>query len=245
MTKSYVAHSSSHKRSRPKAVTPAKESSKHTRRGVTHSSYKNSRKDNKKSKTSSSRSKNDNRVTTTTKTKSDKEFIEVEVSTLEGTISVATPNPSLQAKKTIKLTGLGKALTGLYYVEKVENSFDQNGYTQTLTVSKTGFGDSLKPGNVSKPGVSDVNSSANRPSALKVGTKKTISPPQRRTVTSTQQVRSEPTDNSKRVGEVYVGGWLECYEQQNGWYKMWFITFKRYGSKKLHGWVKCNKTKPI
>lgn len=187
----------------------------------------------------------DNRDTTTTKEKSDKEFINVEIDTLEGDVKVTTPNPDLKAKATVKLTGIGKALTGLYYVEKVENTFDSNGYAQSLSVSKTGFGDSLKPGNVSKPGVEGVNSNANRPKPIESGTKKKINPPQRRTVTSTQQVRSGPSSSAKRVGEVYPGGWLECYEQENGWYKMWFITFKRYGSKKLHAWVPCNKTKPI
>lgn len=250
---SYVPSSATHgstrrsSSSRPKSVTPKRGKTSSSKKSVTLTHYDTHHRTSKSSnkKTSTGTNYNDNRSTTTTKTKSDKEFIDVEIATLEGTANVTTPNPSLQAKKTVKLTGLGKALTGLYYVEKVENTFSNSGYTQTITVSKTGFGDSLKPGNVSKPGVTDVNSNAHRPSALEIGSKKTISPPQRRTVTSTQQVRSEPTDSSKRVGEVYVGGWLECYEQQNGWYKMWFITFKRYGSKKLHGWVKCNKTKPI
>lgn len=188
---------------------------------------------------------NDNRKTTETKTHSDKKFIEEEVNTLEGDITVTTPKPKLKAKGTVKLTGVGKALSGLYYVEKVTNTFDNNGYTQTISVSKTGFGDSLKPGNVSKPGVDDVGSHANRPKPIEGGSKKKINPPQRRTVISTQQVRNAPSSSAKRVGEVYPGGWLECYEQENGWYKMWFITFKRYGSKKLHAWVPCNKTKPI
>ncbi len=187
----------------------------------------------------------DNRETTETKKHSDKEFVDEEIDTLEGDITVETPLPKLKAKGTVKLTGLGKALTGLYYVEKVTNTFDTNGYTQSVGVSKTGFGDSLKPGNVNKPGVDHVDSNANRPKPIESGTKKKISPPQRRTVTSTQQVRNAPSSSAKRVGEVYPGGWLECYEQENGWYKMWFITFKRYGSKKLHAWVPCNKTKPI
>lgn len=189
----------------------------------------------------------DNRETTETKDKSDKKFVEDEISTLQGDVEVVTADPTFSAKQTVKLTGLGKALTGLYYVNKVTTEYGSKGVVQTISVQRTGFGDSIKPGNVSKPSVEKVPSHANRPKPLEngYGKKRKISPPQRRTVKSTQQVRSEPTEKSRRVGEVYPGGWLECYEQQNGWYKMWFITFKRYGSKKLHAWVKCSTTKPI
>lgn len=93
----------------------------------------------------------DNNDSTKTKDNATKE---IEINILEGTLTVTTPIPKLKSKSTIFLTGLGRNLTGLYYVSKVVQKITSSGYTQTLTLSKSGFGDSLKKGNVST-GLSD------------------------------------------------------------------------------------------
>lgn len=77
-----------------------------------------------------------------------KDYIEEERSTIEGDMEVLTPNPHLKAKKTVQLKGVGKALSGRYYVEKVTHTFDSNGYSQKVSVSKGGFGDYIKKGRV-------------------------------------------------------------------------------------------------
>lgn len=94
----------------------------------------------------------DNNDTTKTKDNADKQ---IEIQVIEGEIKITSPIPLLKAKTTVFLTGIGRNLTGLYYVSKVKHTINKtSGYTQSATVSKSGFGDSLKKGNVST-GLSD------------------------------------------------------------------------------------------
>lgn len=65
------------------------------------------------------------------------------ISTLSGTIQLALPNPNFKAKKTIQLNGLG-SLNGSYYVESVKYSFNKEGYTQDIQVSRKWEGESAK-----------------------------------------------------------------------------------------------------
>lgn len=79
-------------------------------------------------------------------TQSSKDYNELEYNILEGE-AVIEPTPSLKAKSTVRLQGLGNQLTGNYYVESVKHSFSANaGYEQTMTLSREGFGDSIKKG---------------------------------------------------------------------------------------------------
>lgn len=83
----------------------------------------------------------------------DKEYIEIEFNTLEGELLLTSTEKSIrvQVGNTIRLEGLGKYLSGLYFVSKVKRTLDKdNGYTHTFTVIKTGFGNSLKQVNVDK-----------------------------------------------------------------------------------------------
>lgn len=64
-------------------------------------------------------------------------------STLNGTIQLSLPNPKFKAKKTIQLNGLG-SLSGSYYVESVKYSFNKDGYTQDIEVSRKWVGESAK-----------------------------------------------------------------------------------------------------
>ena len=79
-------------------------------------------------------------------TQSSKEYNELEYNILEGEATIV-PNPSLKAKSTVRLQGLGNQLTGNYYVESVKHTFSANvGYEQSMTLSREGFGDSIKKG---------------------------------------------------------------------------------------------------
>jgi hypothetical protein len=51
---------------------------------------------------------------------------------------------ALQSGDAIKASGLGKYLSGRYFVKSVRRSITAEGYAQTLNVVKTGFGDYVK-----------------------------------------------------------------------------------------------------
>lgn len=77
----------------------------------------------------------------------DKEYIEIEYNTLEGELNLKASKKTIAIKAghTIRIEGLGKYLSGLYYVSAVKRTLDSSqGYSHTLTVIKTGFGSSLK-----------------------------------------------------------------------------------------------------
>jgi nucleoid-associated protein YgaU len=71
--------------------------------------------------------------------KADKEVKEVEYN-LEGSVSVAFPNPHLRARKGINLWGLGTNYSGLYRVETVVNTINcRSGYDQNVEVKRNAF----------------------------------------------------------------------------------------------------------
>ena len=68
------------------------------------------------------------------------------IRTLEGNL-VVLPNENtikITTRSTVKLKGLGKYLSGNYYVKSVQRSISNSGYSQSLTVIKTDFKKSLK-----------------------------------------------------------------------------------------------------
>ena len=94
----------------------------------------------------------------------DSEYIEIELNTLEGELTVISSKKTLPVKPghTIDLQGVGKYLSGLYYVSGVKRNLDTSaGYTHSLTVIKTGFGPTLKSGG---------SSDSSRPSEVKNNT---------------------------------------------------------------------------
>lgn len=81
------------------------------------------------------------------KTTAEKEFIEIEFNTLTGELALTSTEKSIRLKvnDTIKIEGLGKYLSGLYYVTAVRRTLSKDGgYTHSLSLLKNGFGDSLK-----------------------------------------------------------------------------------------------------
>ena len=76
----------------------------------------------------------------------EKQYNEIEVNTLEGTLNyiVTKDTIKLKAGDTVKLKGLGKYLSGNYYVKEVTRSIGSDGYSHSATVIKTDFGSSLK-----------------------------------------------------------------------------------------------------
>ena len=77
----------------------------------------------------------------------EKEYIDIEYNTLVGEMRLTATESSIKIKvgDTIQLEGVGKYLSGLYFVSEVKRDLNKSdGYSQTITVIKTGFGNSLK-----------------------------------------------------------------------------------------------------
>lgn len=86
---------------------------------------------------------------------------QIEINVLEGDLTLTIPVTNIKEGDTLFLTGLGKNLTGLYLVESVTDTIESRGWTQKVKVTKSGFGASLKKGNVTN-GLGDWwNSSEN------------------------------------------------------------------------------------
>lgn len=85
------------------------------------------------------------------KTKSDKKYIESEFNnTLTGelVVSPSKNNIRIGVNDTVEILGIGNYLSGKYFVSSVKRTIDKDsGYSQTITVMKNGFGDSLKKAN--------------------------------------------------------------------------------------------------
>lgn len=76
----------------------------------------------------------------------EKKYNTIEYNYLSGTLTfIATKQTiKLRAGDTVNLQGLGKYLTGLYYVQDVTRNISKDGYSHTATLLKTDFGNSLK-----------------------------------------------------------------------------------------------------
>lgn len=81
------------------------------------------------------------------KTSAEKEYIDIEFNTLTGDVELIPTKNNLKITSgcTVNFRGLGKYLSGLYFVSEVKHKIDKdNGYSMTVTLLKNGFGDSLK-----------------------------------------------------------------------------------------------------
>lgn len=81
------------------------------------------------------------------KTEAEKEYIKAEFNTLTGDLNLTSSAKSIRIKvnDTIRIEGLGRYLSGLYFVTSVRRTLNkESGYTHTLSILKNGFGDSMK-----------------------------------------------------------------------------------------------------
>lgn len=112
-------------------------------KGSETSSEKSSSSSTNSDKGSSSDSAQINSQQTKVKKEADKEYIEKEFTTLQGSL-VLMPSEETMALKVgdiISLDGFGNNLSGAYYISEIERTIDSSsGYTMTLTVVKTAFG---------------------------------------------------------------------------------------------------------
>lgn len=92
----------------------------------------------------SSKKKSDGKV--------EKKYNYIEYNTLNGTLNfiVNEKTIKLTAGDTVKLEGLGKYLSGNYFVKDVTRQISNSGYSHSATLIKTDFGSSLKTTTKSK-----------------------------------------------------------------------------------------------
>lgn len=76
----------------------------------------------------------------------EKEFIEIELNTLTGDLTLTPSEKSIRIKvnDTIRIEGIGRYLSGLYFVSSVKRTIGSDGYSHSFTLLKNGFGSSIK-----------------------------------------------------------------------------------------------------
>lgn len=90
---------------------------------------------------------------TDSKKNAEKEYIEVEFNTLTGELNLVATEKTIRIKinDTIKIEGLGKYLSGVYFVTTIKRTISKDGgYAHTMTLLKNGFGNFKKPAKENK-----------------------------------------------------------------------------------------------
>lgn len=131
-----------------------------------------SSKSNKSGSKSSSNSKSGDNLTASSSSKNDssgqveKKYNYIEVNTLSGTLNfiVNEDTIKLKAGDTVKLNGLGKYLSGNYYVKDITRQISSSGYSHSATLIKTDVGSSLKTSTKSKDKKKPVKKVTSSPS---------------------------------------------------------------------------------
>lgn len=78
--------------------------------------------------------------------KTEKKYKTIEYNILEGSLEYIPTKDTIKLKagNTVKLKGLGKYLSGNYYVQDITRKIGSNGYSHSATLVKTNYGESLK-----------------------------------------------------------------------------------------------------
>ena len=127
---------------------------------------------NKGGSKSSSNSKSGDNLTASSSSKNDssgqveKKYNYIEVNTLSGTLNFIENEDTIKLKAgdTVKLNGLGKYLSGNYYVKDITRQISSSGYSHSATLIKTDVGSSLKTSTKSKDKKKPVKKVTSSPS---------------------------------------------------------------------------------
>lgn len=120
-----------------------------------------------------------------------------EVAVLEGDIDTLEPYLELDARQTVRLEGVGKALTGLYYITEVSYELSGTEFKQSLKVERNGFGDYTKAYDVAVKGKKTVKSNTVTPTK-KVKTHKV------KKGDTLYSISRKYYGNSKHVNAIYL-----------------------------------------
>lgn len=120
-----------------------------TKKTTTKTTTKKTNTTTKKSNTTTKKSSGSSSSSHTKKSSSGKvkkKYNTIKLRTLSGTLNfIANENTiKLKAGDTIELKGFGKYLSGKYYIQDITRSISSSGYTNSATVIKTDFGESVK-----------------------------------------------------------------------------------------------------
>lgn len=195
-----------------------------------------------------------NRDTTESTNSASGDFIEIEENILVGELNII-PNPNYKAKATVLLQYLGRNLTGLYFVDKVTHTFsNEGGYTQTMSVSRNGFGDTIKSGSANKPvdnvaptqgGLMNGSGDSSRPPSYTPPPtpppkpdKETINKWATVTARSGLNIRTGPSTSYKVVSAMPKGTRCFCKFKKNGWYELEWGKTKGWSSGE---WLKLDR----
>lgn len=88
------------------------------------------------------------------KSTAEQEYIEIEMNTLTGELALVPSVTSMRIRvnDTLRIEGLGKYLSGKYFVAGVRRVIHKDGgYANSFSLLKTGFGDSLKSSDTVEP----------------------------------------------------------------------------------------------
>lgn len=143
-----------------------------TTSGTTSSKSTSTKSTSSSKKTTSSSSSSGSSSSSKSKASAEKEYIDVEFNTLTGEMTVTPTDKTIRinVNDTIQVYGIGKYLSGQYYVSQVRRTLNKDsGYTQVFTLIKNGFGDSLKKSNKSSDSTSRKEEVTPSTSKLKVG----------------------------------------------------------------------------
>lgn len=108
--------------------------------------------------------------------KTEQEANEIELNTLVGQLSfIATEDTiKIRAGDTVTLKGIGKYLSGKYYVKEMHRQISERGYSHNATLIKTDFGDSLKSTVKKASSAGSSGGSASAPTATTTKEEKTV-----------------------------------------------------------------------
>jgi len=126
--------------------------------GGSSSSGSKSNSSNKSNKSNSSNKSSGDNLSSKSSSKNtsggkvEKKYNYIEVNTLSGTLNFIVNEDTIKIKAgdTVKLKGLGKYLSGNYYVKDITRQISSNGYSHAATLIKTDVGASLKTTTKSK-----------------------------------------------------------------------------------------------
>ncbi len=177
------------------------------------SSSNSSGSSNKSSSSKSSSSGSDNLTSSTSDKDSstgavEKKYNTIEFNTLTGTLNfiVTEETIKLKAGNTVKLQGLGKYLSGNYYVKDITRQISSTGYSHSATLIKTDFGKSLKLStstSVKKNKKTTTSTTTVKKSTVKKVQKKVQSSPKASSAKRTYTVKKG--DSLWKIAKKYYG----------------------------------------
>lgn len=140
----------------------------------------------------------------------EKKYIESEFNVLTGDLNLTPTEKSIRIKvnDTVKMEGLGKYLSGLYFVSSVSRTLSKDGgYSHSMTLIKNGFGGSVKSSGTT-----------------------TIVTPRKQEVTVSSSSGFKEGDNVKIVGDNAVYSNAHDGVKVPAWVKKKTLTVKKVSS---------------